>query len=221
MRRGDYGKNFYAAMTWSNAPDGRCLHIAWMPTNGFTSTHYPGAPYEQQMNFPTELTLRTTPEGVKAFRVPVREIALLYDREYRWEKRIVPGGENPLAELDGDLYDMQFEIEAGSAFEIEVRGARIRYDAAKGTVSCEGPTVTSPMAALGEAPLKAAGKKIELRLLVDRTSIEVFGNDGEVVITSNFMPDEGNKNYSFTSRGDVTVGAGIYSLKSAWNSNSK
>ena len=65
--RGDYGRNFYAAQIWNNVPDGRHIHIAWMPTQ-----RYPDMPFEQQMNFPTELTLRTTSEGIRVFRVPVR-----------------------------------------------------------------------------------------------------------------------------------------------------
>lgn len=213
--RGDYGKNFYAAMTWSNVPDDRCIHIAWMPTK-----RYPGMPYEQQMNFPTEVTLRTTPEGVKAFRIPIREISELYDKEYRWENEVVSKGTNLLRDLTADLYDMQFEIavQPSSSFDINIRGAKIHYNSLKGVISMEGPTVDNKLADLGEAPLKIKDGKVEIRILVDRTSIELFGNDGEAVITSNFMPEEQNKNYSFTSVNDLTVvNAVVHSLKSAWN----
>lgn len=213
--RGDYGKNFYAAMTWSNVPDGRCLHIAWMPTR-----RYPGMPYEQQMNFPTEVTLRTTPEGIKAFRMPAREISKLYDQAFNWDNTILSKGKNLLADLNHDLYDMQFEINVkpSSSFDIEIRGARIHYDASRQVISCKGPTVDNKMADLGDAPLKATDSKIRLRILVDRTSIELFGNDGEAVITSNFMPEVQNKSYSFTSEKDLTiVSAEVHTLKSAWN----
>lgn len=213
--RGDYGKNFYAAMTWSNVPDDRCIHIAWMPTK-----RYPDMPYEQQMNFPTEVTLRTTAEGVKAFRIPIREISELYDKEYRWENEVVSKGTNLLRDLTADLYDMQFEIavQPSSSFDINIRGAKIHYNSLKGVISMEGPTVDNKLADLGEAPLKIKDGKVEIRILVDRTSIELFGNDGEAVITSNFMPEEQNKNYSFTSVNDLTVvNAVVHSLKSAWN----
>ena len=40
-----------------------------------------------------------------------------------------------------------------------------------------------------EAPVEAADGKLTLRILVDRTSIEVFANDGKVVMTSCFLPD--------------------------------
>lgn len=228
--RGDYGKNFYAAQTWSNVPDGRCLHIAWMPTR-----RYPGMPFEQQMNFPTELTLRTTPEGIKAFRNPIREIRTLYDKEYRWSRRIFQPGDNLFNELRSDLYDISLEVAASSSgsFEIGIRGATITYDAVRQKLSCGGPCLDHAIIPenwraskenevdfsnnLGEAPLFPRDNKIKLRILVDRTSIEIFGNDGEVVLTSCFMPQEENKMYSFTSKDKVElIKAEVHSLKSAW-----
>src|SRR5262249_50736286 len=54
----DYGANYYAVQTYSDIPasDGRRIQIAWM--NGGS---YPQMPFNQQMSFPCELTLRTTP----------------------------------------------------------------------------------------------------------------------------------------------------------------
>lgn len=211
---GDYGRNFYAAMTWNNVPDGRCVHLAWMRT-----ARYPKMPYDQQMNFPTELTLRSTPEGIKAFRIPVREIASLYDKTYSWENKTISGGENLLSELKGDLYDMNFEVDMtqSSSFDINIRGAAVRYDAVAKKLSCDGPTVHHAKENLGEAPLKAIDGKLRLRVLVDRTSIEVFGNEGEVVLTSNFMPDLNNLSYSLIAKDRITLSkAEVRTLKSIW-----
>ena len=230
VNRSDYGKNFYAAQTWSNVPDDRCVHIAWMPTK-----RYPGMPFEQQMNFPTDLTLRTTPEGIRVFRLPVGEIKNLYDKEIKWDDISLKEGENLFKDLNGDLYDINIEVDPSnsSSFEVGARGATIHYDAVKKTLSCGGPTVENSVIPeywrsdkksktnfsnnLGEAPFAPIGGKIKLRILVDRTTIEVFGNDGKVVITSCFMPDEDNKSFSFTAKGEINVvNAEVHSLKSAW-----
>lgn len=215
IQPGDYGRNFYAAMTWNNVPDGRCIHLAWMRT-----ARYPKMPYDQQMNFPTELTLRHTSKGIKAFRKPVGEIASLYGEEAMiWNNRMVKAGENILNDLDSDLYDMNFEVDmtVPSSFEVGIRGAKVRYDAAAKQLLCEGPTVHQPKENLGEAPLCPVDGKLQLRILVDRTSIEVFGNDGEVVITSSFMPQPDCREYSFLPDDQVVLlKAEIHELNSIW-----
>lgn len=218
VRQGDYGRNFYAAMTWNNLPDGRCIHLAWMRTS-----RYPQMPYDQQMNFPTELALRHTAEGIKAYRLPVREIASLYDETYTWKQVTLPvEGKNLLEKLDGELYDMEFELDMkeSSSFTIGIRGATVRYDMDTERILCEGPTVQNPKESLGEASLKPIDGKIRLRILVDRTSIEVYGNDGEVVLTSNFMPDLNCFKYSFEADRQVKLLNGeVHSLKSIWKNN--
>ena len=213
----DYGKNFYAAQTWNNTPDGRCIHIAWMPTKP-----YPGMPFEQQMNFPTELSLKTTPAGIQAFRVPVREIKHLYDKDIKWQKTLDNHSPNPLQPLDGDLFDLKLEVDLRKSayLDLKLRGAVIHYDALKQTISCHGSTVEdtvkSQISNLGEAPLRPANGKINLRILVDRTTIEIYGNDGQVVMSSCFMPTE-EKSYALTTQAEIYTTAEIHSLKSAWD----
>lgn len=227
--QGDYGVNYYAPQTWSDAPDGRSLVIAWMPTQ-----KYPGMPFEQQMSFPTELSLRTTQNGLRAFRVPIREIKNLYDKTFAWKNHTIEG-EEQLRELNGELFDMEFELDVSrsSTFEIVLRNITITYDANKGTLSCGGTPmrngiipedwVTKNKAEineknnLGMAPLPPLNGKIRLRILLDRNSVEIFSNNGEVVMSSVFMPDDNNKTYAIRSNGALqVVNAQIHALKSAW-----
>jgi len=228
--RADYGKNFYAAQTWSDSPDGRCIHIAWMPTK-----RYPGMPFEQQMNFPTELTLKSTPDGIRVFRMPVAEIKNLYDKEEKWNDMVLKAGENLLKDLNGDLYDINIEIDLlkSASFELGARGAKIKYDAVSKTISCGGPSVENKIVPenwrsdknvkvnfdnnLGEAPLAPVNGRISLRVLIDRTTVEVFGNNGSVVISSCFMPKDEDLSYSLSSNNDIKIVKGeVHSLKSAW-----
>ncbi|MHA1331668.1 MAG: hypothetical protein ACTSR2_11375 [Candidatus Hodarchaeales archaeon] len=82
----DGGANFYAAQTWSDIPasDGRRLQIAWM-----RGGKYPGMPFNQQMSFPCQLTLQTTPEGIRLYRQPIKEIENIYQKEYSWNNQIL------------------------------------------------------------------------------------------------------------------------------------
>jgi sucrose-6-phosphate hydrolase SacC (GH32 family) len=209
----DYGKNFYAGQTWSDLNDGRFIYVAWMPTN-----RYPGMPFEQQLSFPNEFILKSTANGLKLYRMPIREISKLYDKSYKWDNLSVKTGDNFLKDLDGDLYDMQFVIDMTTVhpFDIDIRGANIHFDPVTKKIICKGPTVKESVQDLGNAPLNIIDGKLNLRILVDRTSIEIFGNNGEMAITSNFMPSVSNHSYAFRSNEIKIKKAEVYSLKSAW-----
>ncbi len=125
----EHGANGYAAQTWSDmaATDGRRLQISWM-----RGGKYPAMPFNQQMSFPVELTLRTTLEGIRLCRAPVREIELLQNRVHYGEStELVPG--KPLRpHVDGDLFDIRIELElaAASAVGVHICGLDLRYDVA-------------------------------------------------------------------------------------------
>ena len=177
----DFGGNFYAVQSYSDIPesDGRRIQIAWM--RGGT---YPQMPFNQQMSFPCTLTLHETPDGLRLFREPVAEISSLYGASYTWHNLTVAPGENPLHDLKGEVWDIQAEFEPGHAAQIDltVRGATIVYDVQKQTLTCLGHT----------APLELEDGKLTLRILADRTSLEVFGNAGRVSLTSCFLPPPAN-----------------------------
>ena len=208
----DHGNNLYAAQTWNNSPDGRCIHLGWM-----RGPKYPGVPFDQQMNFPTVMELRTTSDGIRVFRNPVEEIKLLYVGQTTLEEQKVASGSNLLDALDGDLYDMTFVTDAADSFDLEIRGAKIRYDAASRTIYSEGPVVGGKVESLGSAHLRLADGTLTLRILVDRTSLEIFADGGETVITSNFMPEPDNHAYALIPVTHIhLLRAEINTLKSSW-----
>jgi levanase/fructan beta-fructosidase len=178
---------------------------------------YPGVPFDQQMNFPTVMELRTTADGIRVFRNPVEEIKLLYNGQKVLEEQTVSAGSNLLADLGGDLYDMTFATDAADSFDVEIRGAKIHYDAAARTISAEGPVVGGKRESLGSAPLRLAEGTLTLRILVDRTSLEIFADGGETVITSNFMPAPDNFAYALAPATQIhLLRAEINTLKSSW-----
>lgn len=228
--RGDYGTNYYAAMTWSNMPDDRCVSIAWMPTQ-----RYPGMPFEQQMSFPTEITLRTTAdEGLKAFRYPIQEIRHLYEKTTTLKNETIKGKQR-LKMLDGERYDMEFEFDVrhSTSFELVLRDVTVSYNAKTQSLACGGPAMRNGIIVddwvaqtagemndqnnLGQAPLRPINGKINLRILLDHNTVEVFGNGGEAVISSCFMPGKPANTYDIRSEGQLSViKAEIHSLKSIW-----
>ena len=209
-----WGRNCYAAQTWSDVPasDGRRLQIAWM-----AGGKYPDMPFNQQMAFPCELTLRTTPEGIRLYRTPVKEIENIHKKEHKWaDLAIAPDAEkNPLADISGELFDIRAEIELGAAAEVgfEVRGEKVAYDVKAKKLSCLGCT----------APLAAEKGRITLQILVDRTSIEVFGNGGRVAMCSCFLPSPVARELGIYAVGPAAkvVSLRVYELRSIWPDEEK
>ena len=203
----DYGKNFYAAQSFSDVPaeDGRRIQIGWM-----RGGKYPGMPFNQQMSFPCVLTLRTFPEGIRLCRQPVKEIEVLRTKEYAFADKLLKPGENLLRDMQGELFEIKAEIELDGAtsFGLRARGEAIDYDVAAKTVKALG----------AKGPLEPINNRIKLHVLVDRATLEVFGNDGKLSMSSCFLQDPDNKSLEiYTVGGNIKViSLDVYELKSAW-----
>jgi len=203
----DFGGNYYAMQTYSNIPasDGRRIQIAWM-----AGGVYPDMPFNQQMSIPSVLTLRRLPEGLRLFRNPVAEIERLYTGTREWRDLEVAPGENPLAEIDGDLFDLTLVVdtEAAAAFGLNIRDTEIRYNAADQTISCLGRTAT----------LKSDSKLVRMRVLIDRASIEIFADAGRLSMSFCFTPSPSDHSMEFFAEGAPVriVSLDIHTLQSVW-----
>jgi sucrose-6-phosphate hydrolase SacC (GH32 family) len=204
----DGGANFYAAQTWSDVPasDGRRLQIAWMRDG-----KYPGMPFNQQMSFPCQLTLQTTPEGIRLYRRPIKEIKNIHQKEYSWNNQILEEDENLLSHIQGELFYIQAEIavESAAEFGFILRGESIRYTASNNELFCLGKSVS----------LRPLQGKIKLEILLDRTSLEIFANDGRICMSFCFLPDPKNRNLKiYSSGGSIRiVSLKVYELGSIWS----
>lgn len=202
--RGDFGKNFYAAQTWTNSPDGRTVQVAWM-----AGGRYPGMPFNQQQSFPCELTLRTTSKGIRLFRYPVGEIRSLHTAPTTLKDHTLKPGDNPLSEISGDLFDIELEVELGNSTDFGIRLHETAIAWTDGRISCLGT----------EADLSPVDGRIMLRILVDRTSIETFANDGQVSMTSCFLPRKENTRLElYTKEETISIRSlTVAKLTSSWN----
>ena len=215
MLPGDAGANTYAPQTFSDIParDGRRIQTAWM-----RGGDYPDMPFNQQMSFPCALTLHATPSGLRLYRWPVHEISHLYAGQIRLHDiALRPGGDYqiPLTstqkETQSDLWDVQAEFAptpGAAAFGLRVWGADIRYHVADGVLSC-----------LGRQELLASEQgRVRIRFLLDRTSLEVFGNEGQVSLTSCFRPSRSEGNFAVYAEGGTVTLTSLtaHPLHSAW-----
>ncbi|GHJ91588.1 hypothetical protein SNE510_11070 [Streptomyces sp. NE5-10] len=220
--RSDHGRDFYAAVTFDNTPDGRRIWLGWT-TNWDYPFSAPTGRWQGQHSVPRALTLTSGPDGRPVLcQQPVDELAALRTGStVRTGLTAGPGLPDPCAGLTGTAYEIEAELvfpATGSATDCafllrgkDGRAVRVGYDPGRGLLSIDrtdsGRTdFTRWFAGRSEAPLTAGpdgagGRTVRLRILVDSSSVEVFGGAGEAVLTSLVLPDPDAAGLSFTAEG--------------------
>jgi len=216
---GDHGRNFYASQTFNNIPktDGRRIQIAWM-----AGGEYPGMPFNQQMTFPTANTLRTTEDGIRMFRQPIKEIENLRVNSFSLSNTLVGPNENPIQGFKGELLDIHLEVEPKGASDLGFMtdALKVRYYVDDGVLAAGRHNRQ-----FNNATLKLENGLLKLRLLVDRSSLEVFGNDGRVSLSFNYdgsgATEKGDANIRFFTNGGKALikSLKVYELKSIWGTD--
>lgn len=167
--------DFYATQSFANTEtgDGRRIQLAWV-----RFSHFPDMPFNQQITFPCELTLRTTPNGLRIFREPVKEIAKLHAGEDVWTNRVLQAGQTLPLEPAGREFRIRarVSIPAGAKLVFNLRGVPVTL----GEKSLES----------ANPPVPVAGQVQTVEILVDRSTLETFVNGGEISFTQFALPKE-------------------------------
>ncbi len=198
-----YGNCFYASQTFNDVPDGRRIVMGW------GTVEMPGMPFNQMMDLAAELTLHSTPDGPRLRVRPIGEVASLHGQAHTFSNVQLAGATNSLAGITGDLFDLEAEFALQGAGEVgfHVRGIPVTFHTGKKQLSCLGCA----------APLEPTDGKLKLRLIVDRTSIEIFGGDGQVYMPVGIIPSDELHGLDVYARGGrATVSLTVSELKPIW-----
>ena len=204
--------NFYATMTWHGLPNDRRVQITWMGTFSDSDQVYPidGMPFSQQYTVPSELSLCSTDQGPQLRMNPIAELESLRTQTHEWSGLTLTGDANPLDEMAGDAFDVEvtFAPGPGSRTRFELRGTVVEYDAGRQTISCDDL----------ESPLTPVDGLVQLRILLDRTSIEVFANKGCLYMPRLILPADEDRSLSVTCpQGESHVHhLHVHELESIW-----
>ncbi|MFD6006074.1 levanase [Bacillus subtilis] len=234
----DYGRDFYAAVSWSDIPstDSRRLWLGWM-SNWQYANDVPTSPWRSATSIPRELKLKAFTEGVRVVQTPVKELETIRGTSKKWKNlTISPASHNVLAGQSGEAYEInaEFKVSPDSAAEFgfkirtgEKQFTKVGYDRRNAKLfvdrSKSGNVTFNPAFDTGKetAPLKPVNGKVKMRIFVDRSSVEVFGNDGQQVITDVILPDRSSKGLElYAANGDVKVKSlRIHPLKKVWGTS--
>lgn len=172
------GANGYAAQIFNDIPgdDGRTIQLSW-----FRHGKYPGMPFNQQATIPVSLTLRHTLGGIRLCRYPVKEVGDLHGKLLLENKMATLSKANFLSSITGELFDIHAEIMPGKygAVVFEIRDTKIVYDPLRKILSCNGKSI----------PAASTDGSFRLRLLIDRTSLEIFADNGSSSLSFFLPPD--------------------------------
>ncbi|MBM3840773.1 MAG: levanase [Verrucomicrobia bacterium] len=229
----DYGRDFYAAVSWSDIPkhDGRRLWIGWMSNWEYAGV-VPTSPWRSAMSLPRELLLRRVDEGFRLLQTPVRELRKLRSQHVRnrggtvdeiaqWLRQKNVRG----AQLE---IDVDFEVRGAAAFGLKVRQGNgeetvIRCEPASQRLFLDrarsGKTdFHAKFSGVYEAPLLVRDGRVRLQVFVDTSSVEVFANDGEAVLTGLVLPVSSSSGLEVwgTETGPKVRRFDIWKLRSVW-----
>jgi fructan beta-fructosidase len=220
----DYGPDDYAGVTWSNIPNGRHLFLGWM-SNWNYAQKVPTQRWRSAMTVPRELSLRKTSIGYRLFSNPVKNLAAL-----RTSTQVLKG--TAKTTLKKGLYELNlvFNNELSTADDYGVsflndRQERINIGYNKtlnqfyiDRSNAGDNSFAATFNGKNTAPRLFSNKLVKMQLLVDHSSIELFADDGSVLMTALFFPGEILTDVQvYGQNGKAVLQPGIlHELKSVW-----
>lgn len=199
----DYGKDHYATVSWSGAPDGRRTVIGWM-SNWQYAAEVPTMQFRSANTLPRDMALFTGADGdIYLSSAPSPEVDALRGRLVKNISKTSVGKKGKTFSLpaanDG-ICEISLDIDARKSYKVDLtlsnaggEGVVMTYDADARTLSMDrresGVTdFSQDFPAVTVAPTREDDGKVSLRIFVDRSSIEAFGNDGRFVMTNLVFP---------------------------------
>ncbi len=204
MRKLDFGRNLSANQSWKYLPDGRVIQISWL-----RGGKYPGMPFDQQLSFPVELSLRRIGDELLLCKNPIPEIQKLHCSNQIRESLVLEEGEfTQFKDLSQSLdIEASFRLEEGGEIMISVLDQEIY--------------VTRDLVQSGGSKGLLPGKpeKQNIRVLADRTSIEVFANGGSLTMAFCLVTKKSARNVTVRAvKGQaIFEGISVCEVSSIWH----
>lgn len=205
----DYGYDYFAAMSWDNEPNDRRIQIGW-------AAHWPYMDFIPEtgwrgiMSVPRNVTLSREENDIRLREYPVEQLVdLRQDKLADVRKEMVTPGRDPLEDTNANGRSLEI-IMTIDPYSADAVGLRVREGENDQSVityytdenqlefnrlnsSVDGPAdgfYDPGQEDRTTMPLKPQEDgTIQLRILVDRSSVEIFGNSGERVMTNQIFPD--------------------------------
>lgn len=225
----DYGKDNYAGVTWSDAPDNRRILIGWM-NNWQYAGKEPTSVWSGSATFPRELGLVKDNNTYLLTSVPVKELAVLHRDSVKVGQRSLTGTyllsddipfekapveieltfrlANNYDQTESAKYGVKLKNEAGQYITIGYDRKEMMFYVDR--THATGEVFSDKFASLHAVHYELNSEEIKWHLLVDVSSVELFAADGRVVMTNTFYPSEPFDMIElFSQGGEVEIKEGL------------
>ena len=215
----DFGKDFFAGVTFNDAPAGRRILVGWTNDWAYARDVPTGPTWRGNFAVPRELSLRRTAAGLALVQLPVPELDKLGKEVLSLKsKALKPGPAGYELPFRGEAYDLELTLTPGTAktltlnvLQSETERTTLRYDVARQELTLDrrqsGNVSFNPLFAstLETAKVPLQNGQLQLRLLVDKSVVEVFAQNGEVTLTDLVFPRQHQGRISLRAEGGPAV----------------
>lgn len=176
----DYGKDHYATVTFHNAPDGRIVALPWM-SNWQYANQVPTCQFRSANGLPRDLGLITVEGETYLTNTPSKEISMLRGKKVKQPT---------------EACEIVVDVKGSAVIELSnTKGEKVvmRYDALLQTFAMDrtkSGDVSFSEAFPCETTAPTYGSIRQLRIFMDRCSIEAFDSDGKMAMTNLVFPSE-------------------------------
>ena len=198
--------SIYAAQTFTNIPesDGRRIQVGW----GRIS--HPGMPFNGMMLFPTELSLRTTKDGIRLFSKPIEELERLQTSVGKWRALTADKADELLRQYrDAGTLRIRTTLKLSHATNAGLNlfgQSLLDYDMNYNRIN-----------GVFYSPEDMTSMEITADIILDKTSIEVYIDDGAYSYSMERRPDLKNREgFHFWGNNIEVKEMEVYTFRSIW-----
>ena len=211
----DFGKDHYATVSWSDAPDGRRTVIGWM-SNWQYATEVPTLQYRSANTLPREMGLFEEKGQYYVSSTPSPELTALRGDLTHQAKRVSVSNKPhniTLPRANDGICEILMEVDARGADSLVMtfsnkakEEVKLIYHVYKSELSFDRTRsglvdFSQDFPAVTVAPTFSSKGKVKLRLFIDRSSMELFEQDGRFAMTNLVFPTSPYTTLSLESAG--------------------
>lgn len=204
----DFGPDFYATRSYRfpENPEHKPVFMGWMG-NWDYSQSAPSSWGKGFQSLPRSIFLKNFPEGIRLTQSPIEALTKLRKESVQFVNRTINGTtELPEFKPLKNTYEIEavFSTETTSVFGFnllvgEGRLLKLSYDSKTSSVLIDrsnctdftnNPDFNQKFATKMYAPVEAENNQVKFHILVDQSSVEVFTNQGKVILSMVTYPSE-------------------------------